>query len=206
MQQAQNLRAVHRGGQGADQLDALVLSLLRRQCCYVLDSRADLYPRQFLRTLATPEPAKDRLQKTLKEKLIKIDAKILNHGRYIIFQMAEVAIRRDLFVDILRMIAELRGHPWRQRLNAFMVKSSNQTTGEGGSDDSQFCDFTGRKARPGRPSAILRSGEAFRDGCTLSKAANPGEAASEPGGLSGEPRSAFLRTDTYLQNIDPPPR
>jgi len=47
----------------------------------------------------------------LKEKLIKIGAKIVNHGRYVIFQMAEVAIPRTLFADILQLIAELRPLP-----------------------------------------------------------------------------------------------
>ena len=39
------------------------------------------------------------------------DAKVVTHGRYVAFQMAEVAIPRDLFADILRMIAELRPPP-----------------------------------------------------------------------------------------------
>jgi len=62
----------------------------------------------FLRTLATPEPIKDWSLTTLKEKLIKIGAKVVGHARYVAFQMAEVAIPRNLFADILRMIAELR--------------------------------------------------------------------------------------------------
>jgi hypothetical protein len=33
---------------------------------------------------------------TLKEKLIKIGAKVVSHGRYIVFQMAEVAIAADV--------------------------------------------------------------------------------------------------------------
>ena len=44
----------------------------------------------------------------MKDKLIKIGAKVVSHGRYIAFQMAEVAIPRDLFADILRLIVELR--------------------------------------------------------------------------------------------------
>ena len=48
---------------------------------------------------------------SLKEKLIKIGAKVVSHGRYIAFQMAEVAIQKDLFADILRLIAELRAPP-----------------------------------------------------------------------------------------------
>jgi hypothetical protein len=65
----------------------------------------------FLRTLATPEPIKDWSLTTLKQKLIKIGAKVVSHGRYVAFQMAEVAISRHLFADILRLIAELRPPP-----------------------------------------------------------------------------------------------
>ena len=62
----------------------------------------------FMRTLATPEPIKDWSMTTLREKLIKIGAKVVGHARYVAFQMAEVAIPRNLFADILQMIAELR--------------------------------------------------------------------------------------------------
>jgi hypothetical protein len=65
----------------------------------------------FLRTLATPEPIKDWSLTSLKQKLIKIGAKVVSHGRYVAFQMAEVAIPKNLFADILRMIAELRPPP-----------------------------------------------------------------------------------------------
>jgi hypothetical protein len=65
----------------------------------------------FLRTLATPEPIKDWSLTSLKEKLIKISAKVVSHGRYVAFQMVEVAIPRNLFADILRLIAELRPPP-----------------------------------------------------------------------------------------------
>ena len=62
----------------------------------------------FLRTLATPEPIKDWSLTSLKEKLIKIGAKVVSHGRYVAFQMAEVAVPRTLFAEILRLITELR--------------------------------------------------------------------------------------------------
>ena len=65
----------------------------------------------FLRTLATPELIKEWSLTTLKEKLIKIGAKVVSHGRYVAFQMAEVAIPRNLFADILRLVAELRSPP-----------------------------------------------------------------------------------------------
>src|SRR6202171_5625200 len=69
----------------------------------------------FLRTLATPEPIKNWSLTSLKEKLIKIGAKIVSSGRYVTFQMAEVAIPRTVFADILRLIAELRPPSRRQR-------------------------------------------------------------------------------------------
>jgi hypothetical protein len=65
----------------------------------------------FLRTLATPEPIKDWSLTSLKERLIKIGAKVVSHGRYVAFQMAEVAIPRQMFQEILRLIAELRPQP-----------------------------------------------------------------------------------------------
>ena len=65
----------------------------------------------FLRTLATPEPIKDWSLTSLREKLIKIGAKVISHGRYVAFQMAEVAISKTLFADILRLIAGLRPPP-----------------------------------------------------------------------------------------------
>src|SRR5438876_1127051 len=69
------------------------------------------YYGNFLRTLATPEPIKDWSLTSLKEKLIKIGAKVVSHGRYVAFQMAEVAIARQMFQEILRLIAELRPQP-----------------------------------------------------------------------------------------------
>ncbi len=48
---------------------------------------------------------------TLREKLIKIGAKVVRHGRYITFQLAEVAIPRCLFANILRLIDGLRPAP-----------------------------------------------------------------------------------------------
>ena len=48
---------------------------------------------------------------TPREKLIKIGAKVVRHGRYIMFQLAEVAIPRALFAEILRLIDGLRPAP-----------------------------------------------------------------------------------------------
>ena len=45
---------------------------------------------------------------SLREKVVKIGAKVIAHGRYSIFQMAEVAVPRELFGRILERIARLR--------------------------------------------------------------------------------------------------
>jgi hypothetical protein len=47
----------------------------------------------------------------LREKLIKIGAKVVSHGRYVMFQMAEVAVPRPMFNEILVLIAWVRAPP-----------------------------------------------------------------------------------------------
>ena len=47
----------------------------------------------------------------LKEKLIKIGAKVVSHGRYVTFQMAEMAVSQQKFADILSLIARLLASP-----------------------------------------------------------------------------------------------
>ena len=54
----------------------------------------------FLRTLAMPKPIKEWSLTSLREKLIKIGAKVVSHGRYVTFQMAEVAVSRQMFQEI----------------------------------------------------------------------------------------------------------
>jgi hypothetical protein len=49
----------------------------------------------FMRTLALTEAIKQWSLTSLREKLVKIGAKVVRHGRYVIFQMAEVAISRQ---------------------------------------------------------------------------------------------------------------
>ena len=65
----------------------------------------------FMRTLALPEAVKQWSLTSLREKLVKIGAKVVRHGRSVIFQMAEVAVPRALFEDILRLIDGLRPRP-----------------------------------------------------------------------------------------------
>ena len=62
----------------------------------------------FLRTLALPDEMASWSMTTLRDKVVKIGAKVIAHARYSIFQMAEVAVPRDLFRRILEMIDDLR--------------------------------------------------------------------------------------------------
>jgi hypothetical protein len=61
----------------------------------------------FMQTLAMPEAAEPWSLTSLREMLIKIGAKVVSHGRYVTFQMAEVAVSRPMFAEILSLIAPL---------------------------------------------------------------------------------------------------
>ena len=65
----------------------------------------------FLRTLALPDEVKQWSMTTLRERLVKIGARIVRHGRSVTFQMAEVMVSRSLFQQILAAIAALRPSP-----------------------------------------------------------------------------------------------
>ena len=65
----------------------------------------------FLRRLALPKSVKKWSLRTLREKLIKIGAKVVKHSRYVVFQMAEVIVPRTLFREILERIGRLRASP-----------------------------------------------------------------------------------------------
>jgi hypothetical protein len=48
---------------------------------------------------------------SLRQKLIETGAKVVSHGRYVTFQMAEVAVPRQMFQEILSLIARFRATP-----------------------------------------------------------------------------------------------
>ena len=64
-----------------------------------------------MRTLALPKEVEYWSLTTLREKLVKIGAKVVSHGRYVTFQLAEVAVPRELFRKILSLIDDLRPRP-----------------------------------------------------------------------------------------------
>jgi hypothetical protein len=94
--------------QGSDQLDGCLAGRSPPPPCGSSFTRSPTNLGNFLRTLTTPEPITEW---SLTSKLIKIGAKVVRHGRHVIFQMAEVAVLRELFHEILRLIAELRPQP-----------------------------------------------------------------------------------------------
>ena len=62
----------------------------------------------FFRKAALPKSVSRWTMTTLREKVIKIGAKVVCHARYIIFQFAEVTVSRELFAAILARIRRLR--------------------------------------------------------------------------------------------------
>jgi len=65
----------------------------------------------FLRRLGLPKAIKDWSLRSLQMKLIKMGGRIVRHARQIIFQLAEVAVPRDLFAAILERISRLSPAP-----------------------------------------------------------------------------------------------
>jgi hypothetical protein len=62
----------------------------------------------FLRTPALPGEIAQWSLTTLREKVVKIGAKVVAHGRYFVFQMAKVAVPGELFRSIFDRIAGMR--------------------------------------------------------------------------------------------------
>ncbi len=58
----------------------------------------------FLRPLVLPREMAQWSLTTLRERLVKIGAKVVHHARHVVFQMAEVALSKQLFEQILERI------------------------------------------------------------------------------------------------------
>lgn len=65
----------------------------------------------FLRSLTLPDAIAQWTLTTLRERLVTIGARILRHGRHLMFQLAEVAVPQALVTAILRRIEHLREPP-----------------------------------------------------------------------------------------------
>jgi hypothetical protein len=75
-----------------------------RLCLFVLAYNLG----NFLRRLALPGKIKHWSLRSLLVKLIKIGAKVVRHSKYVTFQMAEVAISKEIFSEILSRVNRLR--------------------------------------------------------------------------------------------------
>ena len=62
----------------------------------------------FFRKTALPNSVRHWTMTTLRKKVVKIGAKVVYPTRSLIFQMAEVAISKELFAAILGKIRRLR--------------------------------------------------------------------------------------------------
>ena len=65
----------------------------------------------FTRMLAMPNTVQPWSLTSVREKLIKVGAKVICHGRYVTFQLAEVAVSQQMSAEILSLIARLRPPP-----------------------------------------------------------------------------------------------
>ena len=62
----------------------------------------------FLRRLVLPRRIKHWSLRSLLTKLIKIGAKVVRHGRIVTFQMAEVAVSKEIWAEMLSRIERWR--------------------------------------------------------------------------------------------------
>ena len=69
---------------------------------------AGLQPRQLLAHPGVAEGGRRVVPDQPTEKVVKIGAKVVAHGRHLVFQMAEVAVPQELFRRLLDQIAGLR--------------------------------------------------------------------------------------------------
>jgi hypothetical protein len=91
---------------------------------------------KFMQTLALPEAVKQWSLTSLQEKLVKIAAKVVCQGRYVIFEMAEVAVPKELFREILRLIDRLRpraapAQDWGGRMRHHNGRRGSEWRGKG---------------------------------------------------------------------------
>ncbi len=98
-----------------------------------------------MRTLALPKTAEPWSLTSLREKLIKIGARVVSHGHYVTFQMAEVAVPRQMFAAILTLIARPRAPP-EPREAKRATAGRRPTTGEARADESRLSACQHRQA------------------------------------------------------------
>ena len=100
--------APQRGGQGHHRLDRLSCRRFAANAVRLQLHTLAYNLGNFLRTLAVPDEVPQWSMTTLRQRLAKIGARIVRHGRSITNQIAEVMVSRSLFRQILAAIATLR--------------------------------------------------------------------------------------------------
>jgi D-hexose-6-phosphate mutarotase len=91
-------------------MDSVVMPFFCRQRRPPSAPRARLQPWQ-LHAHAGDADGSAAVVAGLREKLIKIGAKVVSHGRYVAFQLAEVSVSQQMFAEILSLIGRLRAPP-----------------------------------------------------------------------------------------------
>ncbi len=95
-------------GKHAVKWTRLTCTTFRANAVRLQTARAGLQPRQLPPHAGAPDGDRGWSLTSLREKVVKIGAKVIAHGRYAIFQMAEVAVPRELFGRLIDRIARLR--------------------------------------------------------------------------------------------------
>jgi len=103
-----------------------------------------------------PKRAESWSLTSLKEKLIKIGAKVVSHGRYVTFQLAEVAVPRQMFQEILSLIARLQAPPAPVR-GALGQMMRQATTAKGRLDAGKAERFSASARHVGYFDRLLRT-------------------------------------------------
>jgi len=66
----------------------------------------------FLRRLGLPEAIKHWSLRSVQTRLIKIGGRLVRHARRWVFQLAEVAVPKEVFSGVLERIGKLCPEPW----------------------------------------------------------------------------------------------
>ena len=108
LQRARDGGAVDQRGEARGQVDAALVHDLPGECRPPPAPRAGVQPRQLPPHAGAPEGNRGLVPDEPAREGGEDRAKVVAHGRYLVFQMAEVAVPRELFGRILDRIARLR--------------------------------------------------------------------------------------------------
>ena len=102
---------MHQGGQECRQVDSALLPDLPGKPRSSATLRLGVQPQELPPPAGTSKVCPVWSLTTLKEKLVKIGAKVTRHAKYVTFQLVEVAVPRQLFALILERIGRFSQSP-----------------------------------------------------------------------------------------------